>query len=135
MASKFAKPQPRQRCHRPLLQCLPSQAEISRPQKRKWNPPRIKRKTSRPGLPVLRRRSAVESGFKAGRETARAPDRVIRSLRKMSRSVVPTRRKPRRVGQGDNRGPAANDPKATYRTELQLVADPKKGTVSVVKDD
>ena len=39
------------------------------------------------------------------------------------------------VGQGDNRGPAANDPKATYRTELQLVADPKKGTVSVVKDD
>ncbi|MBO0720793.1 MAG: RHS repeat-associated core domain-containing protein, partial [Blastocatellia bacterium] len=39
------------------------------------------------------------------------------------------------VGLGDNRGPAANDPKATYRVELQLVADPKKGTVSVVKDD
>ncbi|MGB0076504.1 MAG: RHS repeat-associated core domain-containing protein [Candidatus Sulfotelmatobacter sp.] len=27
------------------------------------------------------------------------------------------------VGQGDNRGPAANDPKATYRTELQLLSD------------
>jgi RHS repeat-associated protein len=39
------------------------------------------------------------------------------------------------VGQGDNRGPAANDPKATYRAEMQLVADPKKGTVSLVKDD
>jgi RHS repeat-associated protein len=39
------------------------------------------------------------------------------------------------VGQGDSRGPAANDPKATYRVEMQLVADPKKGTVSLVKDD
>ncbi|MGB9078731.1 MAG: RHS repeat-associated core domain-containing protein [Terracidiphilus sp.] len=39
------------------------------------------------------------------------------------------------VGQGDGRGPAANDPKATYRVELQLVIDPAKGTVSLVKDD
>jgi RHS repeat-associated protein len=39
------------------------------------------------------------------------------------------------VGQGDGRGPAANDPKATYRVELQLVMDPKAGTVSLVKDD
>jgi hypothetical protein len=39
------------------------------------------------------------------------------------------------VGQGDGRGPAANDPKATYRVELKLVADPKTGKVSVVKDD
>src|SRR6202142_4118509 len=39
------------------------------------------------------------------------------------------------VGQGDGRGPAANDPKATYRVELQLVMDPKGGTVSLVKDD
>ena len=39
------------------------------------------------------------------------------------------------VGQGDGRGPAPNDPKATYRVELQLVVDPKKGTVSIVKDD
>jgi hypothetical protein len=39
------------------------------------------------------------------------------------------------VGQGDGRGPAANDPKATYRVELQLVIDPKAGTVSIVKDD
>ena len=39
------------------------------------------------------------------------------------------------VGQGDGRGPAPNDPKATYRVELQLVADPKNGTISLVKDD
>jgi RHS repeat-associated protein len=39
------------------------------------------------------------------------------------------------VGEGDGRGPAANDPKATYRVELQMVVDPAKGTVSLVKDD
>jgi hypothetical protein len=39
------------------------------------------------------------------------------------------------VGEGDGRGPAANDPKATYRVELHPVIDPKKGTVSLVKDD
>ena len=39
------------------------------------------------------------------------------------------------VGEGDGRGPAPNDPKATYRVELKLVIDPEKGTVSLVKDD
>ena len=39
------------------------------------------------------------------------------------------------IGQGDGRGPAANDPSATYRVELQLITDPKAGTVSLVKDD
>ncbi|MGA7313783.1 MAG: RHS repeat-associated core domain-containing protein [Silvibacterium sp.] len=39
------------------------------------------------------------------------------------------------VGQGDGRGPAANDPKATYRVEIQLAVDPKNGKVMVVKDD
>ena len=36
---------------------------------------------------------------------------------------------------GDGRGPAPNDPKATYRAELQLVIDPVLGTVKLVKDD
>ena len=39
------------------------------------------------------------------------------------------------VGQGDGRGPAANDPKATYREEIQLAIDPKSGSVSIVKSD
>jgi RHS repeat-associated protein len=39
------------------------------------------------------------------------------------------------VGQGDGRGPAANDPKATYREEIQLAIDPRSGSVSIVKSD
>ncbi|WP_031496173.1 RHS repeat-associated core domain-containing protein [Bryobacter aggregatus] len=39
------------------------------------------------------------------------------------------------IGEGDNRGPAPNDPKATYRQELQLALNPKTGGVRVVKDD
>jgi hypothetical protein len=39
------------------------------------------------------------------------------------------------VGMGDGRGPAANDPNATYRVQLQMVADPSKGTVNLVQDD
>ena len=33
------------------------------------------------------------------------------------------------VGRGDNRGPVGNDPKATFRAQIQLVVDPKKGSV------
>jgi RHS repeat-associated protein len=33
------------------------------------------------------------------------------------------------VGKGDDRGPVGNDPKATFRAQVQLVVDPKKGTV------
>ena len=39
------------------------------------------------------------------------------------------------VGQGDNRGPAANDPKATHREEIQLVMDPRTGSVTIAKSD
>jgi RHS repeat-associated protein len=39
------------------------------------------------------------------------------------------------VGLGDGRGPAANDPKATYRVEIKLVLNPATGTVQVVKND
>ena len=39
------------------------------------------------------------------------------------------------VGYGDNRGPAPNNPSATYRTEVQLALDPGNGTVTVVKND
>jgi RHS repeat-associated protein len=39
------------------------------------------------------------------------------------------------LGQGDGRGPRANDPKATYRVEIQLVVDPAKHTVSTTKND
>ncbi|WP_155121178.1 hypothetical protein [Bryobacter aggregatus] len=39
------------------------------------------------------------------------------------------------IGEGDNRGPAANDPKATYRQELQLALNSKTGGVRVVKND
>jgi RHS repeat-associated protein len=39
------------------------------------------------------------------------------------------------VGYGDNRGPAPNDPNATYRQEILLAIDPAKGTVRTVKDD
>ncbi len=33
------------------------------------------------------------------------------------------------VGKGDNRGPVGNDPKATFRAQVQLVVDPKKSSV------
>ena len=39
------------------------------------------------------------------------------------------------LGRGDDRGPAPKDPSATYRTEVQMVLDPAKGTAAVVKND
>lgn len=39
------------------------------------------------------------------------------------------------IGHGDNRGPAPNDPSATYRQEIQLAINPQEGSVRVVKDD
>jgi RHS repeat-associated protein len=39
------------------------------------------------------------------------------------------------IGLGDNRGPAPNDPSATYRQELQLALNAKSGGVRIVKDD
>lgn len=39
------------------------------------------------------------------------------------------------AGDGDNRGPAPNDPKATYRQEIQVAVNPTTGTIRLVKDD
>jgi RHS repeat-associated protein len=39
------------------------------------------------------------------------------------------------VGGGDNRGPAPNDPNATYRVEIQLAIDMKTGQPSIIKND
>jgi RHS repeat-associated protein len=38
-------------------------------------------------------------------------------------------------GDGDNRGPAPNDPKATYRQEIQIAVNPTSGSVRLVKND
>jgi RHS repeat-associated protein len=39
------------------------------------------------------------------------------------------------LGHGDDRGPAPNDSSATYRTEVQMALDPRKGGVRLVKND
>lgn len=39
------------------------------------------------------------------------------------------------IGHGDNRGPAPNNPSATYRQEIQLAINPSDASVRVVKDD
>jgi RHS repeat-associated protein len=39
------------------------------------------------------------------------------------------------VGLGDNRGPVANDPKATFKAQVQLVVDPSKGSIESAKTE